>query len=92
MVSWTGDTDGDTAVDVIRINNVQRNTASSASGAWNNITDFSLTPGQSFTANNWLRWQGKAAAGRMNNETETYTITFEFSDSSVYTTTGYNPP
>ncbi|HZX34423.1 MAG TPA: hypothetical protein VFF09_03510, partial [archaeon] len=92
MVSWTGDTDGDTSVDVITINNVQRNSLSSASGAWNNITDFNISASQTISTNNWLRWQGSTAAGRMNNETEAYTLTFEFSDGSTYSTLGYNPP
>ncbi|MBI2598469.1 MAG: hypothetical protein HYW50_04705 [Candidatus Diapherotrites archaeon] len=92
MVSWTGDTDGDTTVDNIVIDNVQRNTASTGTGVWNNITDFSMTPGQTFSANNWLRWGGSGNSGKMNNETETYTISFEFTDASVFSTAAYNPP
>ena len=91
MLTWAGDTDGDADVDVIQIDNVQRNTASSVSGAWNDITDFSVSAGTSITANNWLRWQGSAATARMDNETETYTLQFEFSDASTFTTTAYNP-
>ena len=91
MVSWAGDTDGDLDVDVIEIDNIQRNSISSASGVWNDVTDFSLSAGQSMTTNNWLRWQGSAAASNMDNETETYTLQFEFSDASTFTTTAYNP-
>jgi len=90
-VSWAGDTDGDTDVDVITINNVQRNSVASVSGEWNDVTDFTILPEESFTSNNWIRWEGGSPSANMDNETETYTITFEFSDASTYTTTGYNP-
>ena len=89
-ITWTGDTDGDTTVDDLNINNVKRNSASSSSGAWNNVTDFNVNAGQLFFLN-YLKWSGSAAAGNMNNETETYTIDFNFLDSSTYTTTGHNP-
>ena len=95
-VSWTGDTseDGDLDVDEITINNIQRNTISTTSGTWNDITDFQLTPGQNITTNNWLKWAGDVdgLSGNMNNDAETYTIDFEFIDASIYTTEGYNPP
>ncbi len=91
-VSWTGDTDGDTTVDDIIINNIARDPGSSGNGAWNNISDITLSPMQLISTNNWLKWLGSIASTRMNNQTETYTVTFEFSDLSTYSTTAYNPP
>jgi len=90
-VSWTGDSDGDSTVDDITINNTKRNSSSSSSGAWNNISDVAMTAGTSWTSNNWLFWGYGSSSANMNNETETYTLEFEFADASTYTTTGHNP-
>ena len=92
QISWTGDTDGDSTVDDIVINNIARDPGRSGNGVWNNISDVMLSPGQLISTNNWLKWRGSIASTRMNNQTEAYTITFEFTDLSTYATTAYNPP
>jgi len=85
-VSWWNDTDSATLLEIRLNNGIVWNAGGATSGQAVDITNFSLGPGSSYSANNRLEF-----TKRMNNQSEDFRITITFTDGSAYTTALYQP-